>query len=616
MSGPRLKSRFEIAVHIGLAAIICLLLGLNFTSNLIVYKARKAEHRDTTGAFRQAAIAASRVVQEAYPSPVSIDELERLKTTFALSELMVIPLSPSDDDRTARREWLREIIRRYPPSQNPMLIERLLRSKPGEVLRGEGDNYDYAYIIPSGAGRSMLLLAGDRPRLAYLEDARPTLMLTMIVALAVVAVAWAALSRLIFRPFRKLRSRAEEAGRPIADGEDDSEAIVHEYEAVIRQLRRHQDELIRLNEEIQRKVDSLEDFNQYLVASNQAGVITLDISGTVQAANEAATRHLRLPGSLGAGVSFTEILPDHGQLRSMVADTLMGRIAGGYRELVDDTLGGEEIVLGVTLSLILNRAKREIGLLIVINDLTELHRLKAELEEGRRLASLGEMAAGLAHQFRNSLGAICGYGTLLKKRLNKIRQPADFADQLLEECREAEDLVTRFLSFARPLDFCPAPVDSRQIANDAVSQIKAAGVPDGVALTTVLGDETPIMADPLLLKQAYVNLVDNALKACEDRGGTVEFAVGTQGSWAVVTISDTGTGIDQGDLGRIFTPFFSSRPSGTGLGLPLARKIVDLHGGRLEVRSQVGEGTVFTIYLPVYSPVDKTPESAKIDART
>ena len=473
MSRARLKSRFEIAVHVGLAAIICLLLGLNFASNYVVYRARTAEQRDTTSAFRQAAIAASRVVQEAYPSTASPDEIKRLKTAFVLTELVVIPISPAENKGIARRDWLREMVRRYSPSTDPALMERLFKGQPGEVTRGVGDSYDYVYIIPSGAGRSMLLLSAERPRLAYLEDARPTLILVMMAALAVVAVAWVGLSRMIFRPFRRLRNRAEAAGRTIAADEDDSEAIVSEYESVIQQLRQQQQELVHLNEEIQRKVDSLEDFNQYLVTTSQSGLITLDVAGRIMAANDTAHRLLRLTTSGVAGRPFEAALSEHDQLCGIVRDTISGELAGGYRELIETDSEGIEIVLGVTLSLILNRRKREVGLLMVVNDLTELHRLKAEVEDGRRLAALGEMAAGLAHQFRNSLGAISGYGTLLKKHFNNVEKPGLYAEQLLEECRDAESLVTRFLSFARPLDFSPVSCRLEAAADAAVAQIRA-----------------------------------------------------------------------------------------------------------------------------------------------
>ena len=600
MSRTRLKSRFEIAVHVGLAAIICLLLGLNFASNYIIYQARLAEYRDTAGAFRQAAIATSRQVQEAYPSAVTDAERDRLKSAFALTELTVISLSPSDNDRTARRDWLRELLRRYPPSTYPGLVQRLLETPPGELSRGEGEDYYYTYVIPSGAGRSMLLLAAERPRLAYLEDARPTLMLIMVAALAVVAAAWVGLSRLIFRPFRQLRTRAEEAGRTISEDEDDSEAIVAEYEAVIAQLRDQKAELLRLNDEIQRRAESLEDFNQFLVGSSQSGVITLDTTGRITAANEAALRLLNLPPTIGAGQSCEEALAAHPQLCQVVRASLNGTLAGGYRELVDKA-DGVEVMLGVTLSTILNRDNREVGLLIVINDLTELHRLKSEVEEGRRLAALGEMAAGLAHQFRNSLGAISGYGVLLKKRLNKAELPSDYAEQLVDECREAEDLVSRFLSFARPLDYTPAPVDLGGLADDAAAQIRAAGLPDGITLKVELNAAAELTADALLLKQALVNLIDNAVKACGDSGGTVSLTAGLSGDVVTIAVSDTGSGISPDDLKRIFTPFYSSRPSGTGLGLPLVRKIVDLHSGHLDVRSRQGEGTIFTISLPVHS---------------
>jgi signal transduction histidine kinase len=200
--------------------------------------------------------------------------------------------------------------------------------------------------------------------------------------------------------------------------------------------------------------------------------------------------------------------------------------------------------------------------------------------------------------------------------LSKAELPADHAEELLDECREAEDLISRFLSFARPLEFAPQPVIVGEVIKEAVEQIRLAGIPPGMSLKQNVSPGLELSGDPLLLKQALANLIDNGVKACEGSGGSVEVRAWSKDRHVVLEVEDTGSGIPEEDLERIFTPFYSSRPSGTGLGLPLVRKIVDLHAGRLEARSELGHGSCFTITLTVHSPVDKAEASPKIDART
>jgi signal transduction histidine kinase len=352
------------------------------------------------------------------------------------------------------------------------------------------------------------------------------------------------------------------------------------------------------------------------VASSQSGILTIDIQGKVTAVNDTAIQLMGLPPGGGAGDTCESLLADHEQLLQTVRDTLSGQIAGGYREFVSDDEEPSASVLGATLTLILNRHQREVGLLLVINDMTELYRLRREVEEGRRLASLGEMAGGLAHQVRNSLGAISGYGVLLKKHLIKADLPESHAEELLNECKEAEDLIARFLSFARPLEYLPILTDLAEVVNGAIDQVNLAGYPSSVVVRAESLSPVETSADPLLLKQAIVNLVDNGIQACEGGGGTVEISVWAEEDAAIIQIEDTGSGISEDDLNRIFTPFYSSRPSGTGLGLPVVRKIIDAHSGRIEVRSRLGQGTRLTILLPLHSPVDKSVKTPKIDART
>ena len=615
MAQVRSKSRFEYSVHIGLAVIICLLLFLNFASNYVIYQARSTERQEVFRQLRRASVGVSRAIQAVYPDLPGETELHALAGEYELKGITILPMSPTDRREDSRRDWFREVLRRYPPIEYPDLPDILYRAEIGGLTRGVADEYYHLYPVPSGDGSATLVLCTEQPRLAYLDDARSKLIAVALVSLLLVAGVYAGLSRFIFRPFRQIRHQAVEAGRPLTENDDDTEAVVEEYRHVIGELRRQQQELIALNEEIQGRAESLEDFNKYLVESSQAGIITIDRGGRVTAINDTAARLLQLPAGSGVGENVARVLNLYPGVAEAVQATLDGRLAGGYREFVASDPTGSESTLAATLSLILNRAQVEVGLLLVINDLTELNRLKGELEEGRRLAVLGEMSAGLAHQLRNSLGAISGYGTLLKKHLMGVPSDADHAVALLEECREAEELIGRFLSFAKPLDYAPQPVRLGELFTETVAQARMALASEGVSI--VCGSVAPveIFADPVLVKQALLNLVDNAVRACEGAGGTVELSARVDKDYVRIQVEDTGCGIAPEDLDRIFTPFYSSRPSGTGLGLPLVRKVVDLHSGQIRVRSEPGRGTGFTVILPLHSPVDNVARPSQIGSR-
>jgi len=208
------------------------------------------------------------------------------------------------------------------------------------------------------------------------------------------------------------------------------------------------------------------------------------------------------------------------------------------------------------------------------------------------------MAGGLAHQIRNSLGAISGYGTLVKRRMQRESQNVEPVESLLDECREAGELITRFLSFARPFEYAPFRTDLKATLEECLESQRMRLSTAACELVFRPQEAARVDADAVLLKQAIGNLLDNAIKAIGDGAGTVTVSLTVEDDLAVVAIEDSGCGIPPDELDKIFTPFFSSRPSGTGLGLPLAAKIIDLHSGKLEVQSELGRGTRFIVSLP------------------
>ncbi len=420
-------------------------------------------------------------------------------------------------------------------------------------------------------------------------------------ALIIVAAVYALLARFMFRPFRRIRERAEQAGRSVASADDETEAVVEEYERVIGELTQTQTELLRLNDEILHRANSLETINRSLTETSRLGVITLDQDGRVVAANETALALLDYKSGDIAGRSYETLLDRNPQLLSDVREAYREERACGYHEYDRPSERAGDTVIGATISQICEPDRAMTGLLLMLSDQSELLRLRRELENQRRLAALGEMAGGLAHQIRNSLGAIGGYAALAKKRLKQADLPVEGVESLLSETQLANLLIDRFLSFARPLDLRPEQTDLAVLVSECMMSIRVRQDLHGVEFREHQEAGVTALVDPLLLRQAVANLLDNAVNAYGESGGVVEISLQVKGTRAILEIRDHGCGIDPAIKDKIFTPFYSSRPSGTGLGLSLVAKIVSLHGGSISVDSEPGRGTIFTLALPLHT---------------
>lgn len=219
-------------------------------------------------------------------------------------------------------------------------------------------------------------------------------------------------------------------------------------------------------------------------------------------------------------------------------------------------------------------------------------RLKAAVERDRRLASLGEMAAVLAHEIRNPLASMKGHAQLLAERLEAGSTDRGKADRVVDEARRLEELTSDLLSFVRSKQ-----VERREVAPAEVLAAAANDV-DGSRLELDTAEAPPTWSlDPHLLQQALGNLLRNALQASEE-GEPAGARVAVENGELVIRVWDRGEGVPEADRERIFEPFYTTRTRGTGLGLAVARRIVTLHGGRIEVGDREGGGAVFRVGIP------------------
>lgn len=225
---------------------------------------------------------------------------------------------------------------------------------------------------------------------------------------------------------------------------------------------------------------------------------------------------------------------------------------------------------------------REIGKVRRGEDETEfmVRTFRESVEKLRELASLGEMSAGVAHEFRNSMGTIIGYAQLLK------RGEVGVVDKLLTECRRFNSVLEVFLRFARPTELKLEPIDLRAVLEEVVSSSNTK-----LQISLNFEERVPLVkGDRLLLRQAFSNIIQNSIEASPE-GGSLTITAKRAGGKVEIGFKDTGRGISKTDLGRVFTPFFSTKEDGVGLGLSLVYKIITAHGGRVRIRSEERKGT-------------------------
>ncbi|HMF79685.1 MAG TPA: ATP-binding protein [Bryobacteraceae bacterium] len=228
-----------------------------------------------------------------------------------------------------------------------------------------------------------------------------------------------------------------------------------------------------------------------------------------------------------------------------------------------------------------------------------LREAQVSLRRNERLAALGQLTAGLAHELRNPLGTIKASAEMLMKESVQSRPAmmAEMAEYIDTEVNRMNGLITSFLNFARPLQIHPAPANLRVVVEDVLKQQAELAKSLGVEMVLRMDGDRSFQFDPDLLKVALANLVQNAIQASTS-GQRVEIRVQSKDHDVLILISDTGAGIQRQHLESIFNPFFTTKPQGIGLGLPIVAKIIDEHGGRIQVFSEAGKGTRFEVTLP------------------
>ncbi|MCL4474644.1 MAG: ATP-binding protein [Nitrospirae bacterium] len=363
--------------------------------------------------------------------------------------------------------------------------------------------------------------------------------------------------------------------------------IVGTFHELVAKLKEKEKELENLRKRAEERADVVESYSEYILQSVPSGVISLDRNLIITKVNAAAERILGLKAEDAIGKCYDEIF------REPLKSILEGKTSIQRREIQYTVHSGKEVHVGLTVTPLLNEAKESIGQLMVFTDLTELKALEAQAVLRDRLSSLGEMAAGMAHELRNPMAVIAGYTKMLSKKADPSL--LHVVDSVATEVAVMDRIIADFLSFARPTELNVSSVDLDQLIRRCVANIAEDRKDIRVHFNTQ--GIPPVPGDEILLRQAFTNLIQNAVDAMP-QGGDLGFGFTQQGNVLGITVSDSGHGIPEKIHDKIFLPFYTTKDRGTGLGLAIVHKIVVSHRGSITVESSE-QGTTFRVRLPL-----------------
>ncbi len=391
--------------------------------------------------------------------------------------------------------------------------------------------------------------------------------------------------------------------------ENASAFMAASMQGVIQQLREQEKELERLHRVEKERAEQTERLSEEVTRNMPAGLVVVNATGIISTSNPAAEQVL---GIRGLGFRrFSEALGADSSLTKLIAECLSTGKIFRREEVEHIPPAGDTRHLGVTISPIRRGEGNISGAICLLTDLTELAALQQRVQLKENLAALGELSAGIAHEFKNALATISGYAQMIQSESTEV-EALDYAGRILEQTRNITHVVAEFLKYARPLEIPDERVPLQTMVERVVSEVGEALPQVKIRWEGRFGDAG---GDEGLLRQALLNLARNAAEACAitDGGGQVlirgEIVHGDEAEFQRIAVSDNGPGIPANVLPKLFRPFFTTKAKGTGLGLAVVQKIVVQHGGHVEVRNRPEGGAEFIVTLPVPRVVPEAVES-------
>jgi two-component system sensor histidine kinase PilS (NtrC family) len=355
-----------------------------------------------------------------------------------------------------------------------------------------------------------------------------------------------------------------------------------------RELDLHQDAVARLQA-----------LNENIIASIHSGLVTTDLSGRINFMNRGGAEITGRPADAVNGRPVMEVLGVEPSALDEVLSQLNHRRRVRF-ERTATVATGARVFLGVAASVLKDPAGEPLGYIFTFQDLTDVHAQEQQERLKERMAALGQMAAGMAHELRNPLAAISGSVQYLKGSVKPQGETLDLMDIILRESQRLDQTIKDFLTFARPGRFAPQRVDLVRLVEDHLKLLRKSRELTGAhrVETRYGAAEVFCDVDPNRMKQVVWNLSTNALKAMP-HGGALTIAVEGGGEDEVrLAFTDEGVGMDERMREGYFQPFRSSFDEGTGLGAAIVYRLIEEHGGRIDLASEPGRGTTVEIVVP------------------
>jgi two-component system sensor histidine kinase PilS (NtrC family) len=353
--------------------------------------------------------------------------------------------------------------------------------------------------------------------------------------------------------------------------------------------------------EDQRKhLSDLQAFRDLIFESVGSGLVGVDPNGRVTAFNRAAESITGMRAEDAIDQAWEAIFGAGVDLAEVGRAVSEGSEPAPRYEFRLRRRDGQEVPVGISFWSLRSGAGDVAGLIGVCQDLSSIKQMEQRMRQADRLAAVGRLSANMAHEIRNPLASISGAVEALARDLPPDHTRSQLVEIVLRESARLNQIVGDFLEYARPAPMAPIEINMAEILDEVLLLIEHRTLPANLKVSREYGDTLATRADPQRLRQAVWNLCLNAVQAMPDGG---ELRVGARslrerGGRLQIAITDTGQGIADADLPHIFEPFFSTKPEGSGIGLALVYRVVEEHGGTIEVRSRVGEGTTFLLTLP------------------
>lgn len=347
----------------------------------------------------------------------------------------------------------------------------------------------------------------------------------------------------------------------------------------------------------QQRLGTMRAFTDILVSSLPVGLIATDSSGTIQVCNEAAAEMLGSGRDTILGKLPYAVLPQ-GMAQLFAGSRQEGKLQR-QGEFVLENTDGKPRVLHLASVGVQDDEQNFAGEVLLIRDLTDVKQLEKELQRSERLAAIGKMAAGVAHELRNPLSSIKGLAVLLQSSFAEPGKEAETADVLVKEVERLNRSIGELLDYAKPGQLNRQPASIGEILMKTLSLVQMDAEAYGITVELSQQQDLPeIMVDSDKLKQVFLNLLLNAVQAMPE-GGTLGVRLAKNEGGLVIVIRDSGVGILPENLPRVFDPYYTTKNDGTGLGLAMSAKIVEEHGGRIKIASNPGEFTEVRVTLPI-----------------